>query len=481
MTRKSVWEIKMKKFLMICLAICLAFACVGCIQAPVEESEWEGKEEFTAADGMSESVASIAAKYEEYKDKVGSAFGLNEVTDASCFEFEAVGENEVKITSYIGMESIVVIPDEIGGADVVAIGENAFADTAVRALYVPDSVTSIEKGAFANTSALVTLRIPFIGDGGENDHFGYIFGADSYEYHAVKVPVTLEVVIVGSADSVAENAFAGCKTLCAVVLPDSVASIEKFAFFECARLVYIDMGGADAKIGDYAFACCSSLFSVSFEGAERVGFGALYACQSLYSLTLSFVGESVGENRFLGYIFGAESADYNDDFVPVSLREISLVGCDEIPDRAFTSCAYIAKFTLGEGIESVGVRAFYGCRSLKSIDMPESLTMIGDDAFFGCDNLESVDFGAGVTSIGMQAFYGCRSLKSIAMPDKVTEIKSSTFALCESLSSATLGGVKLVGKDAFKGCTSLTPVDCDGIEVAQGNDCLVKLPEETGK
>lgn len=475
--KQSKWKVKMKRFLIVCLVICLAFACVGCIQAPVEDSDWEGKEEFTAAGDMSETVASNAAKYKEYEDKVGSAFKLSEVTDESCFELETVGENEVKIISYIGTESIVVIPEEIGGAAVVALGETAFVGSTVRAVYVPDSVRSIEKGAFANTSALVTLRIPFIGDGGENDHFGYIFGADSYEYHAIKVPTTLEIVIVGSADSVADNAFAGCKKLCAVVLPETVASIGKFAFFECARLVYVDMGGADAEIGDYAFACCGSLFSVSFEGTDRVGFGALYACHSLYSLTLSFVGESPDNNRFLGYIFGAESADYNDDFVPTSLREISLVGCDEISDRAFASCAYIARFELGEGIESIGVRAFYGCRSMKSVALPESLTMIGDDAFFGCDNLETVDFGSGVEKIGMQAFYGCRELKSVAMPEKVTEIKASTFALCKSLTSVELGNVKVIGKDAFKGCASLTPVDCDGIEVSEGNAALIAKPE----
>lgn len=476
-TPKSEWKVKMKKIFIVCLALCLALACVSCIQAPVEEGDWEGKEEFTAADGMSEQAAINAAKYEEYKEKVGSAFGLNEVTDAACFEFESVGDNEVKITKYVGADNIVVIPDEIGGASVVALGEAAFANATVRAVYVPDSVRSIEKGAFEGASALVTLRIPFIGDGGENAHFGYIFGADSYEYHAVKVPATLEVVIVGAAESVADNAFAGCKKLCAIVLPETVTSIGKFAFYECFDLVYAQLGGSVAEIGYYAFGYCSSLFSLSLEGAERIGLGALYNCKSIYSLSLSIVGETAENNRFLGYIFGAGSADYNDDFVPVSLREVSLVGCDEIPDRAFASCAYIAKFALGEGIESVGVRAFYGCRSLKSIDMPESLTMIGDDAFFGCDNLEAVDFGAGVESIGMQAFYGCRSLKSVAMPDKVTEIGSSTFALCESLSSVELNNVKVVGKDAFKGCTSLTPVDCNGIEVADGNTALIAKPE----
>ena len=465
----------MKKILIVCLALFLALSCASCIQAPAEDSDWEGKEEFAAADGMSESVAKNAAKYEEYRDKVGSAFSLNEVTDASCFEFESVGENEVKITKYIGSDGIVVVPEQINGDVVVALGEGSFGGAAIRAVYVPDSVTSIEKGAFEGASALVTLRLPFIGDGGENAYLGYVFGANSYEYNTVKVPSTLEVVIVGVADSVADNAFAGCKTLCAVVLPDTVTSIGKFAFYECFDLVYADPGGTVAEVGDYAFGYCSSLFSLSLEGAERIGFGALYSCNSLYSLTLSFVGETAESNRFLGYAFGAESADYNDDFIPMSLREVSLVGCDEIPDRAFAGCAYIAKFTLGEGIKSVGVRAFYGCRSLVAIELPESLLSIGDDAFFGCDNLASVDLGAGVKSIGMQAFYGCCKLKSVELPDGVTEIKASTFALCESMETVGLGNVKTVGKDAFWRCVSLTPVDCSGIAVAEGNECLVAV------
>ncbi len=467
----------MKRFLIVCIALCIVISCGGCIQAPVDEGGWESKEEFTAAEDMNDVVSANAAKHEEYKGKVGLAFNQAPEADASCFEYEELGEGEVKITSYIGKDSIVVIPEKIGEASVVALGASAFAGSSVRAIYVPDSVRAIEKGALEGTDALVTLRIPFVGDGGESTHFGCIFGADSYEYHGIKVPATLEVVIVGSGEAVAENAFAGCKALRAVVLPEEIKAVEKFAFYECARLVYVQLGGDVSEIGNYAFGYCSSLYSLSLAGAERVGFGALYECNSLYSLTLSQVGETASDNRFLGYMFGAESADYNDNFVPLSLREVSLVGCDEIPDRAFGGCAYIARFNLGEGIKSIGVRAFYGCRSLEKIKLPESMTTVGDDAFFGCDNLEAVDFGGGVEKIGMQAFYGCRSLKSVTLPDKVVEIKPSTFALCKALTTVELNNVKAIGKDAFKGCSSLTPVPCDEIEVAQGNECLV-APKE---
>ena len=73
----------------------------------------------------------------------------------------------------------------------------------------------------------------------------------------------------------------------------------------------------------------------------------------------------------------------------------------------------------------------------------------------------------------MQAFYGCRSLKSVKLPEKVTEINPSTFALCTNLKTVDLNNVKKIGKDAFWKCDSLTPVDCAGIEVADGNEALV--------
>ena len=190
------------------------------------------------------------------------------------------------------------------------------------------------------------------------------------------------------------------------------------------------------------------------------------------TLTLNFVGESKTENRFIGHIFGAESADFNDEFVPASLRTVNL-NCEEIPHRAFALCAYIMNVNLGENIEKIGVRAFYGCRSIQNIAIPDGVKTVGDDAFFGCDNLKSVSFSNGVESIGMQAFYGCRALESVVIPEKVTEIKPSTFALCSALESVELNNVKRIGKDAFLKCEALTPVDCEGIEVADGNGSIV--------
>lgn len=455
------------------IVLVLSAALVGCVEKPEEplDGEWIGKEEFQPSTGIGKDTAELAKRYAKYEENAGLAFKYSPLSSESDFTVSDY-EDGVRIDGYVGEDNIIVIPDTIFGKRVLAIGEKAFSSVSMRAIYVPDSVCYIEKSAFEGADAVATLRLPFIGDGKENTNLGYIFGSNGYSDHAVKVPVTLDMVIIGDKTTkIEDDAFAGCKSISAVVLPDSVESIGAFAFYECRDLVYIN-ASAVKSIGEYAFGYCSALYSVSFAAADSIGAGALYESNALYSITIPFVGGSESENRFIGYIFGAESADHNAQFVPSSLYSVTVEGCTEIPDRAFASCQYIGYFNLGEGISKIGIRAFYSCRSIVEIAMPDSLATISDDAFFGCDNLMVVDLG-GANEIGMQAFYGCRALKSVTIPSGVTEIKPSTFALCSSLEIVELNNVKKIGKDAFYKCDSLTPVDCGGIEVAEGNESLV--------
>lgn len=442
----------------------------ACVQKPQAEetTEWEGKGEFEASDDMTDDEAKLEDRHKEYAKNSLLAFSQTVPAAENDFKVSDI-EGGVKIDEYVGKSDIVVIPDTIGGVSVTGIAKNAFTEKKVRAIYIPDSVVSIEKSALEGVVGLSTLRLPVIGNG-ENTYLGYIFGADSYERNAVKVPASLDMVILGDGiTEIADNAFAGCKGISAVVFSKNLEKIGKFAFYECQDLVYISLENSVKTVGEYALGYCSSLFIVSFTEIESMGLGALYECNSIRELTLNIIGKNKNENNYIGHIFGAESADYNDEFVPKSL---SAVNCDSVPDRAFAGCADIDSIIISANVECVGVRAFYGCRSLRNIVIPEGVKAIGDDAFFGCDNLESVELGSGLESIGMQAFYGCKALKTIEMPEKITEINASTFALCSSLETVKLNKVKKIGKDAFWGCKSLKAVDCNGIEVADGNTDL---------
>lgn len=459
--------------IVICAAICMSFA--GCSNG--EKGEGDKKEPvktepFEPVTDRGEE-SELYKRYAEYKENAELAFKNNSPVKADSLEYENV-EGGVAVKEYKGEDNIVVLPENINGEPIVKICAGAFGGASLRAVYLPDSVKIVEKGAFEACDGLSTLRLPIIGDGAENAYLGYAFGASAPDENAVKVPPSLDMLILGdSVTEIADDAFLGCKTLSAVILPDSVKSIGSTAFYECADLVYLTLGGGIESIGEYAFAYCRALYSIDVSTANTVGNGALFDCTALNNIKLTS-----RENDFLGRIFGAEKPEYNADFVSESLRRVEIAeGSKTVPNRMFASCKYITEVLLPESLESIGIRAFYACRSLGKIEMTY-VKEVSDDAFFGCDNLGTVELGDALKTLGMQAFFGCKALKSISLPKTLTNLRSSTFYGCSSLVTVELGGVKKIGKDAFSGCVKLTPVSTEGIEIAEGNEALIPGTQE---
>lgn len=458
---------------LLCLSLCVSFfGCSGENETDDEKQDQETDETFEPANDAG-ADSKLYERYAEYEKNAPLAFKGNSPTGADAFDYEEI-DGGAAITAYNGKDNIVVIPESIGGMPVIKICTQSFRGESIRAVYVPDTVKVIENGAFVTCDGLSTLRLPVLGDGGENAFLGYCFGASAPDENAVKVPVSLDMLILGdNVTEIADDAFLGCKTLSAVILPDSVKSIGKAAFYECADLVYASLGNGIESIGEYAFAYCRSLYSVDISNAATVEKGALFSCSAINNIQIN--SDSVG---FIGHIFGADKPEYNADFVSESLRRVDVAeGSREIPARMFSSCKYITEVTVPMSLETIGIRAFYACRSLTSIKMT-SVKTVSDDAFFGCDNLVEVELGDSLDSLGMQAFFGCKALKSISLPDTLKELKSATFYGCSSLVTVELGGVRKIGKDAFSGCVKLTPVSTSGIEVAEGNGALKASAEE---
>ncbi len=63
------------------------------------------------------------------------------------FFYYTVSDQSVTITGYFGREQVVTVPARIAGNPVNAIASGAFADSGITALYLPETITSIEGGA----------------------------------------------------------------------------------------------------------------------------------------------------------------------------------------------------------------------------------------------------------------------------------------------------------------------------------------------
>ncbi len=384
------------------------------------------EEDFAPAKDKGEDSES-GKKHAEYTENVSLAFKGYAPADSSAFEYESA-DGQIRLNKYIGTEPIIVVPETIDSLPVKTIASSCFSGGKVGAVYIPDTVDVIEKTAFDGCGGLEVLRLPVIGDGKDDQYIGYIFGADEPMDNAVSIPASLETVIIGSrCTSVSGEAFRGAKTIGSVVFEGEIDSIGNMAFYQCTGLVHITLDKAVGNIGELAFASCSSLYYADISNS-KVEDGAFYLCTGLNGIKLE-----LSDGEYLGRLFGAQSPDFNDEFVPTSLRSV-IVGdkTEKISDRAFTSCKYLTEITFSKTVRTVGVRAFYACRSLSEIKLPEGLKLIDDDAFFGCDNLKTVEFGSALERIGMQAFYGCISLEKANVGDS-TAVGKNAFGNCPKL------------------------------------------------
>lgn len=160
-----------------------------------------------------------------------------------------VADAGITISGYTGEGGALIIPDEIDGKPVIAIGRIAFKNNAnITSIVVPESVKSIAVGAFGFCSLLESITLP-----------------------------------AECAISSTSNLFQNCVKLQSVQIPSGVTTI-----------------------GNYMFSGCSALTSVTFAQPNTVlttGMNAFDKCTSLEKIVLpdglTTIGKSFSNNTSL--------------------------------------------------------------------------------------------------------------------------------------------------------------------------------------
>ena len=443
----------------------------------------------------------------------------------------------------VGLQSVVISKS----AD--NIGAYAFADcSALQSVTVPERVNYLGEGAFKGCTQLESIEIPFVGAsvfGEVNTHFGYIFGAPEYIDNKSFVPVSLKTVVITGATPIGRFAFYECTGIENMTIPFVGASYDAvdnthfgyifgaFSYRENNRYVpsllkeLVISGGSIARnaiaqcnieklvigsgvvnIAEDAFACSVQELEIK-DGVTNIELGA-FKSGNLQSLTIAFVGmrsDGTGATH-LGSIFGANVYSENDNFVPDSLKTVTVTG-GEIDEYAFYGCSDITEIILPDGITAIPDNAFYGCSSLQNMEIPDSVRTIGENAFYGCSGLVRVAIGSGVISCSGSAFGGCENLSEVnlqdlgtwcgiefgnieanplcygailylgdepvtdlVIPETVTGIKEYAFAGSVVRSVSVSENVTAIGFGAFQGCGNLQSISIPFVgesKIATGN------------
>lgn len=159
----------------------------------------------------------------------------------ACGEVEVVSHWEWGENTYSG---VVIVPQSVhyDGANysVTAVGEAAFAHSAITQAVLPNTVTAIGEGAFENAA----------------------------DMHSITLPVGLK--------SLGNWCFAHTQ-LVNVAVPEGVKTIPEGAFYGCNMLHTVFVPASAQRIGAYAFAYCHNLYELYFAGStppDAVGWGA---------------------------------------------------------------------------------------------------------------------------------------------------------------------------------------------------------------
>lgn len=116
------------------------------------------------------------------------------------------------------------------------LGNGAFADlSSVTSVTVPDTVTDIGKNVFSGCNSVTDFTAPYVGqypDRGNYTHFGYFFGAPTYDLQQSYIPASLKNVTITKATSLGANCFSGCSNLKKIDIL-SAETISSAAFVGC--------------------------------------------------------------------------------------------------------------------------------------------------------------------------------------------------------------------------------------------------------
>lgn len=149
---------------------------------------------------------------------------------------------------------------------------------------------------------------------------------------------------------------------------------------------------------------------------------------------------------------------YNDATVT---RVEFLGGANEVKSTFFSNLPNLKTVVLNAAVNKVGYRTFQNCAKLESINL-ENVDTIESEAFKGCSKLASVKLSA-IQYINTNAFEGCTSLASVQLASGC-RIRSRAFKGCTSLTSIDLKSATIDGY-VFEGCTALSSISTGGLQI----------------
>ena len=263
--------------------------------------------------------------------------------------------------------TVAVIPEQIEGVTVTALGIGAFGsydgdNLTLKRVVLPETVTDLGTETFRYCAALEEVNIP------------------------------------AAVTEIGYECFNRCLSLTRIVLPEGLKQIDYDAFNQCESLQEIIIPEGVVLIGSEAFFGCTALTALHIpSGVTEIGVSAFYET-GYYNNESNWNGNALYLDGWLLDVRESEQTE-------LQIAE----GTKHIADNVCFGHTALQSVSFPEGLETVGTSAFYGCGNVKSVVFPESLKNLGMHVFYACDRWIEVYFMGDAPEIGEGSFYSCVS------------------------------------------------------------------------
>ncbi len=382
------------------------------------------------AEVSKDAVATTEAPKQEGSSDAEKEQGVS--SDGWDFYYDVYDEEvTIKGAKYM-YNSNLVIPAYIDGYPVRHIAYEAFYDSGIQNVELPDTLYSIDSYAFAYCEGITGITIP---KNVKSLGSGVFYGCEG---------LTGVTFLTNQISTIPYGAFRYCKKLKNVNIPSSVKTIDSNAFSLCTLLNKVTFNEKLNYIRDGAFEDCYALTSIKIPASVRnISESAFENCTKIKTATISGKRTKLGKRCFAKC---------------KALKKITIpANVSTIPESAFYNCQSLNSVKLNGKLKIIKKKAFAGCEKLKSIKLSSKIYAIGDGAFED-SGLTSVKFNKGLKYIGNGAFCGTK-LSSVKLPGKVAYIGNRVFKNCKKLKSISIpASVKGLNPGALGGCYSLKSI-----------------------
>lgn len=408
----------------------------------------------------------------------GYYVGVSQTVESGDWKYAILKNGKTAILEYLGNEKNIDLRT-LNIGEITTIGGYAFYGKNLESIILPESLTQIQRYAFAENTALAGITIPA--------NVKYIA---KYAFHNTGI---MNLTFTGSNVSVIEQyAFAYTRKLTSVTLPAGIVKLGTYVFYRSGiESVVFAAGTTLTEIPEGAFSGTKLAEVTIPDSVTLVNHNAFRDCTALCRLTLG-AGENlrlmsnVFYNTSLAAVHIPANVEYIGEYCFVGLRSLSAFTVDAAnpyytalggllyskderkiiaAPAGITGTLYVPKSTevIGFGafensladsivfdsasnILSFGYRAFYGAKNLREVTVPATVVAIDYYAFAQCSNLETVKFEEGGRLAGIYegAFFGCGKLKNIILADNIVEISDYAFYGCTSLTEIPVSDTSMI-------------------------------------